>query len=139
MHYYQRFHAHNTSLQYASQDRAAAETKMIESLENKDNTYIDVQYQLQAVEQVIDCRRVLKYTYVLGFFLIGSTEEEKQERQLFEHHQEMLEKHTEKLHGFYEQNAERSEVVNLTRVTDKFLSSLVETISGGFVNSRDSI
>ena len=112
---------------------------MIESLENKDNTYIDVQYQLQAVEQVIDCRRVLKYTYVLGFFLIGSPEEEKQERQLFEHHQEMLEKHTEKLHGFYEQNAERSEVVNLTRVTDKFLSSLVETISGGFVNSRDSI
>lgn len=33
--------------------------------------------------QVIDCRRVLKYTYVLGFFLADHSPE----KQLFEHHQ----------------------------------------------------
>jgi membrane protein YqaA with SNARE-associated domain len=48
--------------------------------------------------QVIDCRRVLKYTYVLGFFL----RDHSPEKQLFEHHQEMLEKNTERLQEYTE-------------------------------------
>jgi hypothetical protein len=47
---------------------------------------------------VIDCRRVLKYTYVLGFFL----KDHSAEKQLFEHHQEMLEKNTERLQEYTE-------------------------------------
>ena len=50
---------------------------------------------MQAVEQVIACRRILKYTYVLGFWL--SLQDDNQERTLFEYHQEMLEKNTERL------------------------------------------
>ena len=46
---------------------------------------------------MIKCRQVLKYTYVHGYYLTNSTE-----RHLFEHLQEMLEKHTEHLHGLVE-------------------------------------
>lgn len=49
---------------------------------------------------MINCRRVLKYTYVLGFFL----REHSPEKQLFEHHQEMLEKNTERLQEYTELN-----------------------------------
>lgn len=52
---------------------------------------------------MIECRRVLKYTYVMGYFL----EDGSPEKQLFEHHQEMLEKNTERLHEFTEMNLER--------------------------------
>ena len=47
---------------------------------------------------MIDCRRVLKYTYALGYFLADNSPE----KHLFEHHQEMLEKNTERLHEFTE-------------------------------------
>lgn len=53
--------------------------------------------------QVINCRRVLKYTYVLGFFL----REHSPEKQLFEHHQEMLEKNTERLQEYTELNLDQ--------------------------------
>ena len=49
---------------------------------------------------MIDCRRVLKYTYVLGYFLKDASPE----KQLFEHHQEMLEKNTEKLQEYTEKS-----------------------------------
>jgi hypothetical protein len=156
--------------------------------------------------KVIDCRRVLKYTYVLGFFLRDLSAE----KQLFEHHQEMLEKNTERLQeytelpldqidrtqvrtprvvsdccsaiyiclgidppsplilagvvqslrlllhpafqpaGYYDCNGLRGsrslnplprhhslpyfpQVVNLTRVTEKFMSSLLASMTGGVV------
>lgn len=53
--------------------------------------------------QVIDCRRVLKYTYVLGYFL----KDNSVEKQLFEHHQEMLEKNTEKLQEYTEKSLDQ--------------------------------
>lgn len=39
---------------------------MMETQEKNKDAWIDVQFLKQAAEQVIDCRRVLKYTYVLG-------------------------------------------------------------------------
>lgn len=96
-----------------------------------------VHCDLQAVEQLIDCRRVLKYTYVLGYHLKDCTPE----KQLFEHHQEMLEKNTERLQEYTEQpldTIDRTEVVNLTRVTEKFMASLMGSMSGGVVMMDDS-
>ena len=42
-----------------------------------------MQFLKQAVEQVIECRRILKYTYVLGHYLLDNTSE----KELYEHHQ----------------------------------------------------
>ena len=106
---------------------------MVERQEAHRSTWIDVQFLKNAAEQVIDCRRVLKYTYVLGYFL----EDDSPEKQLFEHHQELLEKNTEKLHEYTEQSLEaidRTQVVNLTRVTERFMASLLASMTGGVVD-----
>ena len=133
LHYYQRFHGHDSALKFASGQREAAERKMVERQEAHRSTWIDVQFLKNAAEQVIDCRRVLKYTYVLGYFL----EDDSPETQLFEHHQELLEKNTEKLHEYTEQSLEaidRTQVVNLTRVTERFMASLLASMTGGVVD-----
>ena len=82
---------------------------MVERQEAHRSTWIDVQFLKHAAEQVIDCRRVLKYSYALGYFL----ENESLEKQLFEHHQELLEKNTEKLHEYTEQSLD---VIDRTQV-----------------------
>jgi len=64
--------------------------------ETQKSSWIDVEFLKTANEQIIECRRVLKYTYVLGYFLEDNTAV----KQLFEHQQEMLEKNTEILHRF---------------------------------------
>lgn len=128
LHYYQRYIAHDRSLKHASGYREEAERRMVELQESGKSAWIDVQFLKQAVEQVIECRRVLKYTYVLGYFLKDLT----QEKRLFEHHQEMLEKHTETLHHYTEMsldNLDRTQVVNLTRVAEKFMSSLLTSLN----------
>mmetsp|Transcript_205 Transcript_205/g.189 ORF Transcript_205/g.189 Transcript_205/m.189 type:complete len:508 (+) Transcript_205:201-1724(+) len=124
LHYYQRYYGHDAALKFAAKQREQAEQRMVKIQESEKSAWIDVQFLKQAVEQVIDCRRVLKYTYVLGFFLLDATAE----KQLFEYHQEMLEKNTEELSEYTElplESMDRSRVVNLTRVTEKFMSSLL--------------
>jgi ariadne-1 len=109
LHYYQRYHNHDSALKFAARQRVAAERKMVEQQEHAKSSWIDVQFLKQAAEQVIDCRRVLKYTYVLGY----SLKDASQEKQLFEYHQEMLEKNTERLQEYTEMPIdaiERSEV-----------------------------
>ncbi len=134
LHYYQRYHGHDVALKYAHKDRIKAEERMIERQESDKSTWMEVQFLKSATDQVIECRRVLKYTYVMGFFLLDDTPE----KQLFEHHQEMLEKHTEKLHELTEtpvEQLEQAHVVNVTRITDKFLAGLLQTCNGGFIHS----
>jgi ariadne-1 len=92
-----------------------------------------------AAEQLIKCRRVLKYTYVMGYYLPDGTPE----KGLFELHQEMLEKNTEKLYDYTQQpcveKLDVQEVINMTRVTARFLDSLLESLHGGMVhNGTDS-
>ena len=133
LHYYQRYYGHDSALNFAASQREVAERRMIERQEAQRSSWIDVQFLKHAAEQVIDCRRVLKYTYVLGYFLA----DDSAEKQLFEHHQELLEKNTEKLHELTEQSLEamdRTQVVNLTRVTERFMTHLLSSISDGVVD-----
>ena len=83
LHYYQRYHGHDQALKFASAHRHAAEARMAARQESQRSAWIDVQYLRQAVEQVIDCRRVLKHTYALGYFLPDGTPD----KNLFEHQQ----------------------------------------------------
>ena len=73
---------------------------------------------------------------MIGYFLKES------EQALFEHHQEMLEKNTEKLQEYTEQSLEkmdRSQIVNLTRVTETFLKSLLANTSGDYTTSSNGL
>jgi hypothetical protein len=68
----------------------------------------------------------------IGYFLAENSPEKK----LFEYQQEMLEKNVERLHEYTEKpisQIDRTQVVNLTRVTEKFLSSLLQNMTGGIV------
>ena len=139
LHFYQRFHGHDDALKYARKARADAESRMIDTKDSSTNgstsagNWLDVQFLRQAADLVIECRRLLKYTYVLGYFL----KDDIPEKVLFEHQQEMLEKNTERLQEAVEEpNIElidRAHVVNLGRVTEKFMLSLQGSMSGGEV------
>ena len=61
---------------------------------SEDAKWTDVEFLKQANEQLVECRRVLKYTYVFGFYLNPT---HRQQRDRFEYHQEMLERFTENL------------------------------------------
>lgn len=137
LHYYQRYHGHDLALKFALNKLSTIEKKLLLN-EVISFNYFDTQYLRQACLQVIECRRVLKYSYVLGYFLKKKT----QEQILFEHQQEMLEKNTEKLHELTEESIEsidKMAVINLTRVTEKFLSSLLKNISGGIVTIDEEL
>ena len=107
--------------------RETAKEKMLKLRESGTIDIISPDFLLQAAEQIIECRRVLKYTYVHGYFL-----EEGRERDLFEHHQKLLEEHTEKLHGYTELKPDLmdgNQILNLVRVSQNFLSGLLTSLA----------
>ena len=96
--YYKRFHAHLQAQDFAKKSLKEKETeqRMVRLQEqNSDTVWTDVEFLKVANEQVVECRRVLKYTYVYGFYL--HDDEDEEERQRFEHNQGMLEGFTENL------------------------------------------
>eukprot|EP00519_Triparma_laevis_P007666 CAMPEP_0182518734 /NCGR_PEP_ID=MMETSP1321-20130603/44725_1 /TAXON_ID=91990 /ORGANISM="Bolidomonas sp., Strain RCC1657" /LENGTH=111 /DNA_ID=CAMNT_0024726673 /DNA_START=1050 /DNA_END=1385 /DNA_ORIENTATION=- len=95
-------------------------------------SWIDVQFLKTATEQLVECRRVLKYTYTFAYYLDPSDKTGKKER--FEHHQEMLEKFTENLSELSEMSLDkmdRTGVVNMTRVVDRFVKNLCKYVEDG--------
>merc|ERR1740121_1043561 len=120
------------------------EEKMIEAkvkvLHDKHNfPIIELQFLYDALKQVCACRRVLKWTYVYGYYL----EDRGAEKNLFEHLQKNLEEKTDYLHEMLEKELDakffgnevltprdmhskfmefRSHATNYTNVTQKFLA-----------------
>ena len=88
-----------------------------------------VAFLLNGVNEVIQSRRLLQWSYVLGFYLIDGSDV----KGLFELHQKNLETFTEQLSQMTEQPLEqlaavparRTEVINLTRVLKKVKSSSI--------------
>lgn len=71
-----------------------------------------------------------RYTYVLSYYI----EEKTPAKELFEHHQENLEKYTERLHELSESpldRIDRTNVINFTRCTDRFCKSLLQSVKDG--------
>ncbi|DAZ92674.1 TPA: hypothetical protein N0F65_000444 [Lagenidium giganteum] len=134
LHYYQRYANHSEAGKFAQRMREGTEARMI-ALQSShcDSSWIDVQFLNAATEQLIECRRVLKYTYVFGYYL-----PQGKEKNLFEYLQENLEKNTEHLTGLSEQPLEkmnRSEIINYTRVTERFLRNLLSGVEDGLTSN----
>merc|ERR1719422_815434 len=108
---------------------------------------IELQFLEDALRQVRACRRVLKWSYVYGYYL----EDVGPEKNLFEHLQKQLEEKTDNLHEMLEKdfgqffkeedlpNSEehkvkfmnfRSHVTNYTNVTQKFLDQIMKDLGG---------
>lgn len=134
MFYFSRYDNHNKSIKFAEETRKQAEDTMGKLQDRLGTNYQDVQFVLKAVNAVIECRRVLKWTYCFGFYLNGTV----QERQIFENHQERLEKFTEALHGLSEKPIEdlletkvRTQIVNYTRVVERYRENVISAIEEG--------
>mmetsp|Transcript_22414 Transcript_22414/g.66451 ORF Transcript_22414/g.66451 Transcript_22414/m.66451 type:complete len:497 (-) Transcript_22414:348-1838(-) len=151
LHYYKRFHAHAEAQKFARRQLRETEQRMVLLQEqSSDSTWTDVEFLKTANEQLVECRRVLKYTYSFAFYLTepagvskymsdasasaGTGSQKAMRRERFEHHQEMLERFTESLSELSEKplsEMDRTEVVNVTRVVDRFMKNILKYVEDG--------
>jgi len=143
MFYFERFMNHDRGMKLTVSEELDIEKK-VQALHDKHGfEIIELQFLYDALRQVRVCRRVLKWTYVYGYYL----EETDQEKNLFEHLQKHLEEKTDSLHEMMEQTLDnlffnteelptpeeaprkfrefRSHVTNFTNVTQKFLTRIM--------------
>ena len=117
LHYYTRYQGHDASMKHAQNKQLhVVESRMRELQSSEHNTWMDIEFLRKAVLQVIECRRVLKYTYVLGYSLTSTAFQ----KELFEN--------TDTLSELTERPLEevvRSQVVSYTRITEQFLHKLL--------------
>lgn len=131
LHYYKRFHAHQEAESFAQKQLKETEARMIVLQESSESKWADVEFLKAANEQLVECRRVLKYTYVFAYYLDA---ELTMQRVRFEHHQEMLERFTENLSELSEKplaEMDRTDVVNQTRVVDRFMKNILKYVEDG--------
>ena len=135
LHYYNRFDNHGKAAKIAQNQLAKTEARMKELQEMKGGGFMDVQFLLQAVQTVMSCRHVLQWTYAYGYYLNDKTPQ----KALFETFQEQLEKFCEHLHGLSEKPLDdlkeiklRTDVINYTRVTEKYRENIVKAIETNF-------
>lgn len=138
LHYYQRFDNHTKARKFAmrSLDKTMSRMKSLQDL--KGGCFNDVSFLEEAVQTVIVCRQLLKWTYAMGYYMEPNTKE----KNLFEHLQENLEKNTEHLHELSEKPLEdlvsveaRTRIINFTRVTNKFRKNLMQGIEEGLTQT----
>lgn len=70
LHYYSRYHAHAEAQKFAKRQQLETEKRMVQLQETKFNsTWTDVEFLKTANEQLVECRRVLKFTYTFAYYL----------------------------------------------------------------------
>jgi len=151
MFYFERFMDHDRGMKLTVREELDIEVK-VQTLHDKHGfEIIELQFLYDALRQVRACRRVLKWTYVYGYYL----EETGPEKNLFEHLQKNLEVKTDSLHEMLEKdfdgiffNSEdtlgpgsseahakfmefRSHVTNFTNVTQKFRDQILQDLGYG--------
>lgn len=134
LHYYRRYAGHDEAGRFATKLRSKTRSRIRAIQEKSSGEWVDAEFLASAAEVVIECRRVLKYTYVLCYYL-----DDGPEKTLLEHQQEMLEHHTEALAELTEKdsvcNSDRAEVTNYTRVTQTFVKGIIGGVDGGMDES----
>ena len=162
---------------FAKRQQLETEKRMVLLQEQRNNsTWADVEFLKIANEQLVECRRVLKYTFTFAYYLTmppkspakkegessasskkakdskkskdkedictfiaeapkdPAEELRKMQKERFEHHQEMLERFTEALSELVEKPLDkiiREDVVNQTRVVDRFMKNMLQYVEDG--------
>lgn len=113
MHYYQRW-AENDSSKHAARKEAqnAALVQLLELSEATATPTSQLKFICDAWDQVVDCRRILKWTYAYGYYIFGERgdaaapaipkEVLDHHQRFFEFNQGQAESYLEKLHGMAE-------------------------------------
>eukprot|EP01117_Protostelium_nocturnum_P019066 TRINITY_DN814_c0_g1_i1.p1 TRINITY_DN814_c0_g1~~TRINITY_DN814_c0_g1_i1.p1 ORF type:complete len:619 (-),score=209.61 TRINITY_DN814_c0_g1_i1:131-1897(-) len=121
--YYGKYNQHSHSNDLEKQIRNRAHTRTAE-LQKDASTTNEVSYLIQGTEILLECRKVLKYSYVYAFYLAESGSE----KELFEYLQQDLEKTTEQLSEILEGSSHRLKALNMIQLAktrkDNLLSSV---------------
>ncbi|XP_021841185.2 probable E3 ubiquitin-protein ligase ARI5 [Spinacia oleracea] len=98
-HYYERWASNHKSRQKAIEDLQKVQTIDLNRLSDRVNTpTTQLEFIVQAWKQIIECRRILKWTYAYGFYM-AEDKKTVQKKELFEFLQGQAEAQLEKLHG----------------------------------------
>lgn len=131
MFYLTRYENHIKSISFAKRTKTETERRMDEMAQRYNWKPNEATFLMDAVDTVIECRRLLAWTYPIGYYLA----EDFQKKALFEDLQQQLEKFTEHLHGLSENDMDkladnkiRQEVKNYTRCTTKFRDNMVKVV-----------
>jgi ariadne-1 len=135
LHYYHRYINHENSKKLESELRDKSLNQMMSMNMNPELSSRNVKIVDEATENLIECRRVLKYTYVAAFYM-----KKGPNLRLFEYLQGELERSTEELSHLLE--AEAAEII-LDQIRAKSnaaatrLIKMLEGIDTSFVNNVD--
>ncbi|KAJ8753062.1 hypothetical protein K2173_011830 [Erythroxylum novogranatense] len=143
-HYYERWATNQSSRQKAVADLREMQSVHIGKLSDTQcQPESQLKFIIEAWLQIVECRRVLKWTYSYGYYL---PEHEHAKRQFFEYLQGEAESGLERLHQCAEKelqvfiNAEgpskdfnefRTKLAGLTSVTRNYFENLVRALENG--------
>jgi len=101
--YFERFMDHDRGMRMTVSPQEGDVENKVQQLHDKHGfEIIELQFLYEALRQVRACRRVLKWSYVYGYYL----DEGGPEKNLFEHLQKNLEEKTDNLHEMLEKDFE---------------------------------
>ncbi|EYU39736.1 hypothetical protein ABFS82_06G177500 [Erythranthe guttata] len=143
-HYYERWATNQSSRQRALENLHQMQTVHIEKLsEIQCQPESQLKFIIEAWLQIVECRRVLKWTYAYGYYL---HELEHAKKQFFEYLQGEAESGLERLHQCAEKefqgylnsggpsenfNEFRTKLAGLTSVTKNYFENLVQALENG--------
>ncbi|XP_071690248.1 probable E3 ubiquitin-protein ligase ARI7 [Rutidosis leptorrhynchoides] len=147
-HYYERWATNQSSRKKAMGDLEQMRTVHVEKLREKYNlAEAEMKFVIEAWLQIVECRRVLKWTYAYGYYL---PEDETAKRTFFEYVQGEAEAGLERLHQCAEKelytylnNIEepqlnffefKQKLASLTRVTRIYFENLVRALENGLAD-----
>ena len=85
--------------------------------EKKNQPHLELVFLDDAVKTVIDCHRILKNTYVYGYYMKTTKNKKTSETSLYIHHQEMLRRDADQLHELLEMG-ELSKIIKIEILDD---------------------
>ncbi|KAK9735837.1 hypothetical protein RND81_04G231800 [Saponaria officinalis] len=143
-HYYERWATNQSSRQKALADLQQMQNLHLEKLSDiQCQPESQLKFIIEAWLQIVECRRVLKWTYAYGYYL---PEHEHAKRQFFEYLQGEAEAGLERLHQCAEKelqvylnsegpsrefNEFRTKLAGLTSVTRNYFENLVRALENG--------
>lgn len=143
-HYYERWAANQSSRHKALGDLQSLQNDKLEKLSDiQSQPESQLKFIIEAWLQIVECRRVLKWTYAYGYYL---PEPEHAKRQFFEYLQGEAESGLERLHQCAENELQifleadspskdfndfRTKLAGLTSVTRNYFENLVRALETG--------
>ncbi len=131
--HWERFSNHQNSIKFAHKTRINAQKKMnaFQDAEKNINPK-SVSFILDAVDAVIRCKQVLRWTYVFSYLFKGTSSM----KALFESQQALLEEFTDQLHELAEKpiselvdSHAKIDLISRTRLIEKYRENLMDAIT----------